>query len=625
MKFRGYSSEIYLTKKFVKQEEWLNFINTIARYNGYLKKWSITITFDSNKVRYLLNTSCKLPPSINNLSSYLLKSTEKFIIPEHYTTFPSYFPIGSSLFDIYNYCEIKNLGELKYIDISFRKLTEDKFLSKVNLYIKYINKLIKTKMILGLPVNVLSVDFEGNKRFSYSTIPKYLDIQKSLHLLKTDKVGSLLCVDTFPYLQENFYLSEKNFDFAKHSLVLGASGCGKSKFLSLLINNIKNNSFNKYKIVMIDPHAAIEEDIGGLGSTIDFKTLEDSINLFASNSNDLVASTELTLELFKSLISDQYNSKLERVLRHSIYLLLSNKSFNFINLKKLILDSEYRTNLIKHLSRIVPISITDFFLSDFNDLKTKSYGEAISPLIAFIDEMELLPVFNEEHITNNLKNSIENNFLTLFSLNRTILGDKVTKTISGLLMQQLLTLIQSNTFNEHIIFVIDEVAVVENPILCRFLSEARKYNLSLILAGQYFNQISPTLKEAIFANVINYYIFRVSRLDATLLVDNLDIKIPSDDSKETKIKLLSSLNNRECIIRVSNNNILFPSLKAKTLDFISIPRIKSKTNYPTNNLINNNQNDDEIKNNTNFTLNSNISLNEILSINSTGRRVNINE
>ena len=29
------------------------------------------------------------------------------------------------------------------------------------------------------------------------------------------------------------------------------------------------------------------------------------------------------------------------------------------------------------------------------------------------------------------------------------------------------------------------LAVVENPILSRYLSEARKYNLSLILAGQY--------------------------------------------------------------------------------------------------------------------------------------------
>lgn len=231
--------------------------------------------------------------------------------------------------------------------------------------------------------------------------------------------------------------------------------------------------------------------------------------------------------------------------------------------------------------------------------------------------MEMLPVFNETNITNTLSDSIKNNYLTLFSLNRTILGDKVTKTISGLIMQQLLTLIQSHQINEHIIFVIDEVAVVENPILCRFLSEARKYNLSLILAGQYFNQISDKLKEAIFANIINYYIFRVSRMDANLLVDNLDIKIPIEDTKETKIKLLSNLNNRECIVRVSNNDILIPSFKASTVNFTSIPRvIKEKDIKPSIPKIENKAPK------ANFTITNNINLSDILKLNSTNRKVN---
>ena len=86
--------------------------------------------------------------------------------------------------------------------------------------------------------------------------------------------------------------------------------------------------------------------------------------------------------------------------------------------------------------------------------------------------MEMLPIFNEDNVTNNLKDEISNNFLTLFSLDRTLLGSKITKTISGLIMQQLFTLIQSNNFKEHIIFIIDEVAIIENPIICRFLSES---------------------------------------------------------------------------------------------------------------------------------------------------------
>ena len=119
----------------------------------------------------------------------------------------------------------------------------------------------------------------------------------------------------------------------------------------MLINNIKKNDGLKqnYKVVVIDPHAALENDIGGLGKVIDFKNDMDSIDLFVNNSEDIVASTELLMDLLKSLIADQYNSKLERVLRHAIYLLLTGESFNFRNLRRVILDLEYRNELIKSL------------------------------------------------------------------------------------------------------------------------------------------------------------------------------------------------------------------------------------------------------------------------------------
>ena len=228
----------------------------------------------------------------------------------------------------------------------------------------------------------------------------------------------------------------------------------------------------------------------------------------------------------------------------------------------------------------------------------------------------MIPVFNEKETQENLKDTICDNFLTLFSLDRTKLGDKVTKTISGLVMQQLLTIIGRREINEHIIFIVDEVAVVENPILSRFLSEARKYNLSLVLAGQYFSQISESLKESIFANVVNYYIFRVSKLDANILVDNFNMKIPLDDTRDRKIKLLTELNNRECIVRLDSNGILLPAFKGVTLNYTSIPRIKRT--IINNNKINNPNNLNKSK--TNFSLNSNVSLKDILISNSTNKK-----
>lgn len=604
------TSEIYLTKNYVLKKEWEDLINVISNYNGLLKNWKIIIENNSNQLRYFIKSDCSLPATINGLNAFLMKNIENNKLYYSYLSLPFFTNTENNIIDIINYLEIKNKGTLNFIEITFKKLSKNNIKKKIVIYLTKNGNTKKYRLLLSNPTNILSVDFDNNKRYFFKSAPKYLDINKILHLLSTDINSSIFKIDTFPYLQGDFYLNQNNFNFDKHSVVLGASGTGKSKFLSLLINNIYKNSDLKqrYKIVIIDPHAALEDDIGGISRVIDFKTTLDSIDLFINNPDDVISSTELLLELFKSLIADQYNSKLERVLRHSIYVLLLDNSFNFSNLRKILLELEYRNFLIKKLKNKLPISVIEFFLTDFNDLKTKAYGEAVSPIIAFIDEMEMIPVFNNQTNEDNLRKTIYDNFLTLFSLDRTKLGDKVTKTISGLVMQQLLSLIQNHSFNEHIIFIVDEVAVIENPILCRFLAEARKYNLSLILAGQYFSQITDKLKNAIFANVINYYIFRVSKMDANILVDNFNMKIPLDDTRDKKIKMLTELNNRECILRIDSNDKLLPAFKASTISYESIPRIKKANNLEKNNVL---------KTDCKFTIGNNVNLKDILLSSST--------
>lgn len=604
------TSEIYLTKNYVLKKEWEDLINVISNYNGLLKNWKIIIENNSNQLRYFIKSDCSLPATINGLNAFLMKNIENNKLYYSYLSLPFFTNTENNIIDIINYLEIKNKGTLNFIEITFKKLSKNNIKKKIVIYLTKNGNTKKYRLLLSNPTNILSVDFDNNKRYFFKSAPKYLDINKILHLLSTDINSSIFKIDTFPYLQGDFYLNQNNFSFDKHSVVLGASGTGKSKFLSLLINNIYKNSDLKqrYKIVIIDPHAALEDDIGGISRVIDFKTTLDSIDLFINNPDDVISSTELLLELFKSLIADQYNSKLERVLRHSIYVLLLDNSFNFSNLRKILLELEYRNFLIKKLKNKLPISVIEFFLTDFNDLKTKAYGEAVSPIIAFIDEMEMIPVFNNQTNEDNLRKTIYDNFLTLFSLDRTKLGDKVTKTISGLVMQQLLSLIQNHSFNEHIIFIVDEVAVIENPILCRFLAEARKYNLSLILAGQYFSQITDKLKNAIFANVINYYIFRVSKMDANILVDNFNMKIPLDDTRDKKIKMLTELNNRECILRIDSNDKLLPAFKASTISYESIPRIKKANKLEKNNVL---------KTDCKFTIGNNVNLKDILLSSST--------
>lgn len=605
--------EIFLTKKYTEPEDWKKLLDSISRMKT-LQRWQIVVNISMGKIRYFIDCPSSLPPSLKSAPNFILKKSASLVLPHHKNTIPVLSDGDDNILDIIEKSQIKKRGTIEYIVLQFYNLTKKKRVEKMYLLTSQNGLTYKRDILFANSNYVLSINFAENNRYTYKSSPKYLNVSKHLNRFHSKSASSLFKVDAFPYREDECYLSIADYSFAKHSLVIGTSGSGKSKFLSYLVTKILDYK-EEYKVVVIDPHANLASDIGGLGKVIDFQSKNDSIDVFSSSTSNSITETETTLDLFSSLIASQYNAKLERVLRHSLYLLLEENIFDWNNLRKILLDSEYRNGLISSCEENLPTSVCDFFRMDFVELKNRSYNEAISPIISFIDEMQMLPVFNGTPPKDNLENVLDQNDLLLFSLNEAKLGHKITKTISGLIMQRLFSLLQSHKISKKTILIIDEVAVIENPILTRFLSEARKYGLALILAGQYFNQISEDLKSAIFSNVVNYYLFRVSKSDASVLEENIAISIPADNTKEAKISLLSGLKNRELIVRLDDDGTLMNPIKCSTLDFEGFPRVEQvyeeKIEY---------QKQTEKKEIV-FDINSDINVIDIMKMTSTSRKV----
>ncbi len=576
-----YHFELYILTDQLSSEHWTKLYKSLVAYLGLTSKFVISFRCSDNVVRFFVSCDKDISSLSNNLEAILLRPVElKELKPPASAGNERgvQFVTGGNLLDLKEKYAVKKAKDLQFATFQVSPLGYKKALVRCNLYFKNSGGewAKSSKLITFLPINQLSVDFATNTHYLKKTVPKYLNIEKSLHMMSSDNVGALFRVNTFPYFSHDYYLNLTSYEFDKHSFIIGASGSGKSKFISLFVDRLQATALKpNYRIVVIDPHASLAEDFINIPDTKIINFNNESTELFSGSTADITAATELTTTLFKSLIDSPPSPKLDKVLRFSLFVLLTAQNMSLDMLKRFLTDIELRNQIVEHVSGFVPTNVAHFFGADFNEMRTKYHNEAISPIVSLIDEMQMQPLMVGEGELS-LAKTIQENFLTVFSLNKVSMGEKVVKTVAGLLIQQIFLLAQARIFGQKVILIIDEVSVVQNPALASILAEARKFNLSVILTQQYFGQIEKDLRDAIFANVYNYYTFKVSEEDARALEGNMNIELPKEiveaehkkglKEQDIRIKMMTELHPRECLVRVLANGQVVPAVKARTMD-----------------------------------------------------------
>lgn len=591
-----YWYELYLLNDIFQRDDWQQVLMGISQYIGFLTQWKLVVRIEHSTVRYYVGANRDIGLLSSNLTGAVLRpvGVEDLKLPHKAASerFVQYVA-GGSLLDMREKYHVQRQKDLEIAVLAIRMAGADKAHTSIRLYFKGLSGHYTSahKTLFCLPSHLLAIDYGTNTKYLRAKQPQYLDIQKTLHILQSDTINAVFEVETFPYLPTNYYLPLQSYDFDKHSLIIGSSGSGKSKLISLIIDRLSKSGSQRsqYRVIVIDPHASLDSDLAGIEGThiLNFKG-QESAELFSGAGTDISAATELTGTLFKSLLADQHNPKLERLLRFSIFVLMTAQAMSLNQLKRFLTDIEYRNQILQHVQGYVPTNISQFFGTDFNELRSRYYNETISPIVALVDEMQLQPSLGEQNENaQSIASLVRENFLTVFSLNKVSMGEKVVKTVAGLLIQQLFLLAQARIFNEKIILIVDEVSVVQNPAIASILAEARKYNLFVFLSQQYFGQIDRPLQESIFTNVQNYYVFRVSEEDARALEGNLTIELPPETieaeaakglkESDVRVKLLTSLNVRECLLRLSSQGQILPCVKARTVEYTAQPAHNRQT------------------------------------------------
>lgn len=334
----------------------------------------------------------------------------------------------------------------------------------------------------------------------------------------------------------------KREDRRRHTYIIGKSGVGKSQLMaSMAIQDILNGE----GVCVIDPHGDLINDIL---DRVPAERAEDVI-LFSPSDNErplalnLMEFDERYPEQKSFVINEMikifdklYDLKatggpiFEQYMRNSMLLVMSDpeSGSTLMEIPKVLSDPEFR-NL--KLERCKDQTVVDFWRKEAE----KAGGEAAlanvvpyitSKLTSFISNDTMRPIIGQQKSSFNLRDVMDKQKILLVNLSKGQIGEMNSYLLGMILVGKILMAALSRTDipqaqRKDFYLYIDEFQNFTTDSISSILSEARKYNLNLIIAHQYLGQLvknnDTSIRDAVFGNVGTWMLFKIGSDDAEVM------------------------------------------------------------------------------------------------------------
>lgn len=334
----------------------------------------------------------------------------------------------------------------------------------------------------------------------------------------------------------------KREDRRRHTYVIGKSGVGKSVLLaSMAIQDIMNGE----GVCVIDPHGDLVSDIL---NRIPPERAEDVI-LFAPS--DIERPMALNLLEFDPRYPEQktfvinemikifdklYDLKatggpiFEQYMRNAMLLVMSDpdSGSTLMEIPKVLSDPAFRK---MKLEKCADPTVVDFWRKEAE----KAGGEAAlanvvpyitSKLTSFISNDTMRPIIAQQRSSFNLRDVMDTKKILLVDLSKGLIGEMNAHLLGMILVGKILMSALSRADapaekRTDFYLYIDEFQNFTTDSVNSILSEARKYNLNLIIAHQYLGQLvkgqDTSIKNAVFGNVGTWLLFKIGSEDAEVM------------------------------------------------------------------------------------------------------------
>lgn len=333
-------------------------------------------------------------------------------------------------------------------------------------------------------------------------------------------------------------------DRLSHIYVIGKTGTGKSTLLETMIRQGLERGEG---LALIDPHGDLAERVA---AAVPPHRVDDLVNFNAADRRQPYGYNALThvsegrralaasglLEIFrKQWDARAWGARMEHILRHAILALLEEKQATIADLPRLLTDKRYRRAVA---GRLVNPQVKAFWQQEFENYSYRYRAEAIAPIQnkvgAYLADPNLARILTAPEKPLRLRRIMDQGGVLLVNLSKGEIGEDTSNLLGGLLVTAigLAAFSRADTkpaSRRPFFLYVDEFQNFTTLSFATMISELRKFNIGLILAHQYLEQLDPAIRAAVIGNAGTLISFRLGAEDAGFVAKELAPRFNTND------------------------------------------------------------------------------------------------
>lgn len=333
----------------------------------------------------------------------------------------------------------------------------------------------------------------------------------------------------------------------KHAYISGQIGSGKSELMKTIFYHLQQHTFEpdkKASLILLDPHGDLAEEVLAFDLNkeqqeriifIDplepeFKAIINPFDMDSEDLNSIVVRTEQLVNAFDEIIQDaDLTPTMKSFLPPCISTLLQTPNTTLKDLKNFIEDTN-KSNLATLGKRNTIRAHRDFFITEH--YKNKIFSRTKSSILNRINTILGKHFFEKLLIgksTISLQQEIENGKIIIFRFSPNM-ADEASDYAGRLIIASILGIAKARSALDKRLRVptylfIDEFQNYISDSLRVILSQARKWNLRLILANQHIEQIeNKDIRNEILTNTGVKILGQFHTQTSSSIISNMDIQ-----------------------------------------------------------------------------------------------------